>query len=162
MMKALINYKYRRMAQSTKDKCQLPLLMLSSDNAKDDFLKEFHSITNQVNLHFSDEGKYSSVWVSLPSNTILDLAGEGIFLRILQLNNKLSDLNFSKYEVYIQNSHIEAIPSRYDVQQLEDGDGFYILRYNFSFNYYVPIQKLPYFRTESEAWSYIKDYLPDW
>ena len=161
-MKAIINYRYRRMAHTTGDKCQLPLLMLSNDAMKANFLSEIKSVTENESLFFSDEGKYSSIWVSLPANTIFDLSDECDYAQILNVNNKFSEVDWSRYTVFIQRSHVEAIPQRYDVQLSEEESAYQILRYNFGYNYYVPMQKLPLFNKEADAWNYIEQNLEDW
>lgn len=161
-MKAIINYRYRRMAQTNGDKCQIPLFILSQSECKEHFLLELKAVSQQESLTFSDEGTYSSLWVELPANTILDVSEEGEYMRISHVNNKFSEINWNEYAVYIQRSHIEEIPKRYDVQLSEEGNNYQILRYNFSYNYYVPMQKLPFFASESEAWQYIQENLEDW
>lgn len=161
-MKAIINYRYRRMAHTTGDKCQLPLLMLSNDVMNENFLSEIKSITENDSLSFSDEGKYSSIWVNLPANTIFDLSDEDDYAQVLNVNNKFSEIDWNEYTVFIQRSHVEAIPNRYDVQFSEEENLFQILRYNFGYNYYVSMQKLPLFDTEADAWNYIDQNLEDW
>lgn len=161
-MKAIINYRYRRMAHSGGEKCRLPLLVLTSDNTKDKFLVDFKVVSQQDSLSFSDEGIYSSLWVELPANTIFVVSDEGDYARISKVSNKLSEINWNEHEVYIQRSHIEELPKRYDVQPSVEGVGYQILRYNFSYNYYVPMQKLPVFDNEADAWEYIKCRLEDW
>lgn len=161
-MKAIINYRYRRMAQSTGDKCRLPLFMLTTDKAKEELLIGLKALTEQEDLSFTDEGLYSSVWIALPANTIFELSEEDEYPRILSINNKFSEIDWSVFKVYLQRSHTENIPDRYDVQSSIEESGFQILRYNFSYNYYVPMQKLPLFEDEASAWNYIKHNLEDW
>lgn len=163
-MKAIINYRYRRMAKSTGDKCFLPLFMNASDQLKCPFIAEIEEVLSENELKFNDDSVYSSVWVHLPLNTIFELSEESKngYARILGANNKLEEINWQTYCVYVQLVHFEDIPKRYDVQLLEEDNAYQILRYNFSYNYYVPMQKLPLFNTESDAWTYVKSNLEDW
>ena len=164
-MQVIINNRFRRMAQTTGDKCHLPLFMPSSDNLEAEFIALISPIYPEKELKFTIvDTAFASVWLDLPANTILRLddADQQGYYRILAANNKLANIEWVKYSVYVQSDHFEALPERYEVQSALEVEGYQICRFNFRYNYYVPMHKLPVFSTEHDAKEYIVSHLPSW
>lgn len=164
-MKVIINNRFRRMAHTTGDKCHLPLFMASSDSLMAEFMASISPSYPDKELKFTIvDTDFSSIWLDLPANTILKLddANKQAYYRILAANNKLADIDWGKYSVYVQLDHFEALPERYEVSPSLESEGYQINRFNFRYNYYVPMHKLPIFTTEYEAKEYIVSHLSDW
>lgn len=163
-MNVIINNRFRRMAQATGDRCHLPLFVSSDPSLHADFIDLLKSIYPDQELKIDNQVGLSSVWVDLPANTVFQLGevNDQGYSPILAANNKLEDVDWEKNTVYVQLGHFEPLPERYQVQQATEAEGYQIYRFNFRYNYYVPMHKLPVFSSEHEAKEYILSQLSDW